>query len=206
MVSKRKGTRLLEAGEVIGNVVLNNDGSIVIPPGLVDFEIGPADSSYSLKLRGIAFSHGLNMAIDPSQATVIAVTRTIHKRDYRLVGLVTPFGANTDISKAAELGMYDRDSTLLPLPSTMTAGQLEAAGVPGGLPIAFEAGPGLIDLTALNAAVGGATPVPRITFISDDKGPNLTVDDRIRVRMAFGIPTEHPMVLHIAVSTEAPIQ
>jgi len=203
MVSKRKGTRLLERGELTGQAFLADDGTIVVPGGFVDFTIGPSDSSYSMNLRGIAIDHGMNSLQDPSQETLILVTRVIHGKDYRIVGAIVPrmhTSALDSIVKNIAHGQFDKDNcTLFNLPS-LSSGQIADIGMD---PVLFDA---ISDAPTLQGVIAGGGPVPVTTFISDDKGPALTVDDRLRIRMVTGVPTEGRMVIHVAVSTERPIQ
>ena len=200
MVSNRKGTRFLEAGEVTGGgTTLTSDGQIVVPNGTVDFQIGAANSSYSLKLIGISIRIGdVSLNDNLNLAKTLACTRTLHGKDYKLIGISC---INRVQMETFTSNKNDFDSITLPFLTDLSAGQFgetfPGLGYDEDVPQGHDA---LAGLQALGSTAA------QVWFIRDYKGSNLTVDDRLRIRLIVGTPTESKMIVTAVVQTQGPIQ
>lgn len=183
-----------------GNVEINTVGEIICPPGLVDFEIGPSDPSYKLKLRGVMIF--INTKAEPNQERQIVVTRRINGRDYRLIGMFDPNAYDGDGNRML-LSYQDVGDvhTIIGFVPKVSEGTLVTLGADPVADMAIGAGPIMPPLSAITTGLQSGEAVPQAIYIRDDKGTTLTVDDTFAVKLINGSPTEMPMMVHACVET-----
>lgn len=183
-----------------GNVEINTVGEVVCPPGLVDFEIGPADPSYELKLRGVMIY--IQAKADQGNERQIVATRRIHGRDYRLIGMFDPNSMTGDGNRQLLANQDVGDvHVIVGFVPRVSEGTLITLGADPATSMSIAAGPIMPPLSAIATEVSNGEEIPTAVYIRDDKGSNLTVDDTFGVKLINGSPTEMPMMVHVCVET-----